>query len=127
MALRPNPLLPTGAVASLDRLLGRLRQDVCQVKRRGVSRDAGGAPITSAYGVVDTLDCQVRAVNRAANEFVVGGRLTALADYEIVVSREADIREADRITVNSKTFEVANAPNEATHGLTLTVAVKLAA
>lgn len=121
----PNPLLPAGAVATVDRLLGRLRTDVCQIKRKGTTRDVGGSPV-EAYGVVAVADCQVRAVNRAANTLVVGGQLTALADYEVVFFRAVQVREGDRITVNGETFRAVNVPNEASHAFVLTVAVSLA-
>ena len=126
MSPAPNPLLPAGAVATVDRLLGRLRTDVCQVKRKGTTRDVGGSRV-EAFGVVATESCQVRAVNRAANTAAIGGRLTSLADYEIVFDRAVQVREGDRIAVNGQTFTAVNVPNEASHAFTLTVAVSLAA
>ena len=55
----PSPLLPAGAVATLDRITDRLMTDTCLVKRKSTARDVGGSRVT-AYGVVAAVPCQVR-------------------------------------------------------------------
>ena len=123
MSPAPSPLLPAGAVATLDRITDRLMTDTCLVKRKSTARDVGGSRVT-AYGVVAAVPCQVRSVNRAAVEAVVGGRYEPASDYEIVLPRGTDVHAEDRITRGDTTFEVVSAPDEASHALTLRVAVK---
>lgn len=121
---RPNPLVPAGAVAVIDRTLGRMRTDVCTVQRRGSTRDAGGA-LVSAMGTVAILDCQVTAPGRTATERVTGPRFGVEADYEIRVPRNADVRSGDQILVNGqRRLDVVYAA-EPSFGFQRTVLVKV--
>lgn len=121
--IAPNPLIPAGSVAPIDRLLARMRTDWCVVRRPSSSVDPGGAPISGGYETVASLDCQVATPGRIPTEAVGGGRFGPEADYEIRLPRWADVRSDDVIDVNARTLSVVYAP-EPTHGFERRVLVK---
>jgi len=123
MAIRPNPILPAGAVASIDRLLAGQMADTCVIRRPSGARGASGAP-SGAETTVATAPCLVRVPGRAPTEAVAGGRYGPQADYEVVVPRGTDVRSSDTIAVNGRTLDVIFAPLASSFGFTLTVAAK---
>jgi hypothetical protein len=125
MPLQPNPYIPTDAVPDIDEALGFMRNAVCTIQRPGTARDAGGAPVSGVYGTVAVRDCRVIRGGTASNEYVLGGRFTGQADYEVRLPRDADVRNNDRILVDDVTLEVVAPPDVATHGLELIVPVSV--
>lgn len=121
----PNPLLSAGAVATIDRLQARMMTDVCTIQRLGSTRASGGA-LVEAYATVATLPCRVSASARMAVETLTGGRYGPEADYEVLVSRAADVRSTDRILVNDQTLNVVFAAVAASYGFLLKVLCKAA-
>lgn len=129
MAIQPNPLLSGGAVAAIDRLLGRLRAAHCVVERPSGARDAGGAP-TGAVAVIGAAACRVRVPGRQPIEAVQGGRFGPQADYEVVFDRAVavtlDLRSDDRIQVDGTTLQIIAVPRAVTHGFQLVVPCRAA-
>lgn len=123
MAITPVPLLPSGAVATVNRLLARMRDDTCVIERPTSGTDAGGAPI-SGYTAVATVACKVSAPGRAPVEAISGGRVVPLVDYEISLPPDTDVRNEDRIVVNGRTLYVVADRDAVSHGFELKVLVK---
>lgn len=123
--IRPNPLIPSGGVAAIDRLQGRLMQDLCTIERKSATRDAGGALATGGYAAAFSVPCQVTTPGRTATERVAGGRFGPEADYEIRMPRDTEIGSDDRIAVNGQTMQVVYAPDAASFGFVLTVLAKV--
>lgn len=123
MAITPVPLLPTGAVATVNRLLARMRDDTCVIERPTSGTDAGGAPI-SGHTAVATVACKVSAPGRAPVEAISGGRVVPLVDYEISLPPDTDVRNEDRIVVNGRTLYVVADRDAVSHGFELKVLVK---
>lgn len=123
--ITPNPLVPTGAVATVNRLLGRMRDDTCVIQRPTSGTDAGGAPI-SGYTPVDPdgVPCKVTTPGRAPVEAISGGRVVPLVDYEISLPPDTDVRNEDRIVVNGRTLYVVADRDAVSHGFELKVLVK---
>jgi hypothetical protein len=115
MAIRPSPLLSAGAVATIDRLLGRLRVDVCTVQRPATDRGPGGAPST-AFGTIGVAPCRVQQP-AGGTEVTVGGRQTQLVDYVVRLSRAIDLASDDRIRVGDLTLQVVSTPALASSGM----------
>lgn len=124
MTIRPNPILPAGAVTVIDALLGRMREDSCVVKRRPAGVDAGGAPATGPYTTVATVGCQVAAAGRTAVERMFGGQFGPETDYVIKLPRTTDVRSDDQIAVNGKTVQVISDDDLKSYGFELIVAAK---
>lgn len=121
LVIRPNPLLPASAARNVDRLLRRMRQDLCVIERRGTGRDLGGAPATAPFAVVQAVDCKVTIPGRAPLERVAGQQFGAEADYVITLPRDTQVENSDRITVNGLTLEVVYVPKAISYGFELKV------
>jgi hypothetical protein len=124
LVIRPNPLLPPASARSIARLLGRTRLDLCVIERRGTGRDAGGAPTTGPFEVVQGVECRVSQPGRAPLERVSGQQFGAEADYEIALPPDTQVNNNDRITVNGKTLEVVYVPSAISYGFELKVQAK---
>lgn len=123
MTITPNPLVPAGGAAVVNRLLARMRDDTCVIERPSSGTDAGGAPI-SGYTAVATVACKVSAPGRAPVEAISGGRVVPLVDYEISLPPDTDVRNEDRIVVNGRTLYVVADRDAVSHGFELKVLVK---
>jgi hypothetical protein len=122
--LRPNPLLPGGAVAVIDRTLARMRVDICTVQGPVHTQDAGGAPVRG-YGTTGVYDCRVVRAGTVAGESVTGDRFTADAAYEVRLPRHAIVSNNDRIVVDDTVLEVTGPTDVATSGQELAVPVSV--
>jgi head-tail adaptor len=123
VSLHPNPLVPAGANATINRLLARMRDDTCVIERPTSGVDAGGAPI-SGYTAIAKIACKVAAPGQMPVETISGGRVVSLVDYFISLPPTTDVREDDRIVVNGRTLSVVADPDAASHGYELKVSVK---
>lgn len=124
MSLRPNPILPAGAVAAIDRILEGQRDDLCVIERPSSGVDAGGAPASATFTAVQGVPCQVSAPARVAIEAASGGRFVPEADYEVRLPRETDVRSADRIVVKGIRLEVVSILKALSFGMQMIVAAK---
>ena len=124
MAIRPNPLVPAGAVVTIDRLLGRMREDWCVIRRKSPSQDAGGAPISGGFTTAASVDCQVAASGRAAVERAFGGQFGPETEYVLKLPRDTDVRSDDQIIVNGKTLQVVADDDLKSYGFEVIVAAK---
>jgi hypothetical protein len=122
--ITPNPLIPAGSNALIIRLLGRMRDDTCVIQRKPTGVDAGGAPVSGAYTAVASVDCRVVASGNVPTENISGGRVGPVADYEIYLPPDTEIRSDDRIAVNDKVMEVVEDQDAVSHGYQLKVLVK---
>ena len=124
MALRPNPLVPAGAVATIDRLLGRMREDWCVIEEPSATRDKGGATISDGYSARASVPCQVVAAGRAAVERLFGGRFGPETDYIVKMPRDTAVSSDERIVVNGKTLQVVSDNDVQSYGFELIVATR---
>lgn len=122
--LRPNPLIPPGAVPVIDRLLTRQRTDVCTVQRPVSAVDASGAPL-GGFGTVAVASCRVQPATRVAVEGVGGVRFAPVVDYVVSFWRLVDVRSEDRILVNGEhTLLVTAGADAASYGFETRVSAK---
>lgn len=124
MSLRPNPLIPLGAVRVIDRQLERLRTEVCTVQEPVHSQDEGGAPVRD-YGTTGVYSCRVVQLSAGA-ENVGGGRFQTVSSPEVRLPREAIVSNDSRIIVGDLIYEVTADVDIASHGTELRVPVSVA-
>lgn len=74
------------------------------ISRPTVTVDAGGSPISTYSNATTGVSCRV--VSRGGSESPRYGRENARYSYDVYFAGGTDVRQADRIVVNSKTLEI---------------------
>lgn len=84
--------------------------DSVAVQRRTatVSDGAGGQKPTSGTGwtTVDTIDGLLQVSRRTPNERVLANQVLSPVPYDVYFAHGEDVRAQDRLTIDSRTFEV---------------------
>lgn len=80
--------------------------DTAEIKRRTLVSDGAGG-YTESWSTVATVSCRVAPAGRSGDERRIADRLTAIGAWLVTLPATTDIAVADRITVGSRTFEVA--------------------
>lgn len=126
MSRRPNPALPAGAVATIDRLLVKQRGDTCIIERPVSGTDAGGAPVSGWEQVGDPEPCKVTAPGRMPMETVSGGRAVPLVDYEVSFYRDVEVHNEWRIqhVESGRTLYIVADRDAVSYGFQVKVLVK---
>lgn len=68
--------------------------------------DNGAGGFSESWGTASTVSGRIGPYNRQASEGVVAERLAGRAGYTVTLPALTDVREADRLVVGTRTFEV---------------------
>lgn len=124
MTIRRHPLLSTGNDAAINRVLGKMRSDLCVIQSKPSGFDAGGAPLSGPYTNVAAVGCRIDPSGRVAVERIFGQRLGPETDYVAHFPRETMIQSDDRVVANGATLAVVSSDAIKSFGNELLVALK---
>lgn len=82
------------------------------IVRFGTASDGMGG-FTETWAAVGTVDCDLWPINRNVREQPTdGGQIISRADWYITMPFDADVTAKDRVTIDSRTFEILFVPND---------------
>ena len=106
-----------------DRELAALRADVlgllpdtCVIQRATTTTNSAGA-WTETYSAAGTVVCRLDPFKMATGEQVIAAQERGRAWYQLSVPWDADLRDGDRVTVSSVTYELVQVHDDHSHRL----------
>jgi len=83
------------------------------IKRRALTPDGMGG-FTEAWAAVGTVPCDVWQINKRGDreKTTEGGQTISKADWFITAPYDTNLLAADRIDIDSRTFEITFVPND---------------
>lgn len=98
-------LLTTAQLASCCATLERSLPGTAVITRRTWVSDGGGGN-TAGYSAVGTAACRVSPSGQQPTEGELAAQIQGRAPYTITLPHDTDVQNGDRITADSRTFEV---------------------
>jgi len=80
-------------------------KDTCTISRATLAADGMGGH-TETWATVATVACRLNTSGTRPNETATADQIRNNTDFIITVPNGTDVRNADRITIGSRTFEV---------------------
>lgn len=96
-------MLTTAELTAMQTTQTQTLVDACTISRRTMASDSAGGQ-TATYATAATTVCRVAPLN--GREAVLAGQQRIVATWKVTLPASTDVRDADRIVVGSRSFEV---------------------
>ncbi|MEY2653479.1 MAG: hypothetical protein RLZZ524_506 [Pseudomonadota bacterium] len=101
-------LLTTAQLEGMRATLERSLPGTAVITRRTWASDGGGGG-TAGYSAVGTAPCRLSPSGQTPLEADIASQVQGRAPYMVTLATDTDVQSGDRITTDSRTFEVLKA------------------
>lgn len=113
--------LLAGELATMRATAAAALPDTCTIQRDTPTADGMGGQTSSWANAATNVPCRYSPDQVADGERELGGKITAVNGWRFTFAYDADVRPADRIVADSRTFEVLSVDGDRSWQLALVV------